>query len=161
MNYADLIIGIFLVWGAIQGFRKGLVYSLALLIGLYLGLSFAFLLVPKASVLLLPYMMEHERALSLFSYLFAFLTIFIGILFLGKLLEGIIKITALGIFNRISGSIFGILKYALLLSLLLWIASPVMQTSSWFISMKEKSFLLSYLEKIVAMLMPFLKKIVV
>ena len=40
--------------------------------------------------------------------------------FLAKLFEGLVSITALGLFNKIAGAIFGVLKYAFLVGLFLY-----------------------------------------
>ena len=44
MNYLDFIIAVPLLWGAWKGFQRGIIFEIAMLIGIILGLYLAFIL---------------------------------------------------------------------------------------------------------------------
>jgi membrane protein required for colicin V production len=62
----------------------------------------------------------NPRTVSYVSSFLMFLVISVGIFFLAKLFTGLINIAALGIFNKILGALFGLLKYAFIISILLY-----------------------------------------
>ena len=117
MSTIDIILALLLLIGFIRGFIHGFIYEIALLGVLFVCYFFGF----KLAVIIADYLSKLFNAnlhtvhhVSLF---IAWIGISIGIFFLAKLLEGLIKIVALGIFNKIAGAIFGVLKYAVLISL--------------------------------------------
>lgn len=117
MNYLDLIIIIFIFLFAFQGFKKGLVYEVASLAGLILGIYASF----HFSCYLDNYLIEYFDMTEKYSGITAFILIFILVVilvhFIGKIIEHIVDMVALGLLNKISGSVFGFLKALVLLSL--------------------------------------------
>ena len=117
MNYLDIIIIIFIFLFAYQGFKKGLVYEVASLAGLILGIYASF----HFSGYLDGYLIEYFDMTEKYSKITAFILIFILVVILvhliGKIIEHIVDMVALGLFNKITGSVFGIVKALVLLSL--------------------------------------------
>jgi membrane protein required for colicin V production len=117
MNYLDIIIGIILIAGAIKGFVKGFVYEIAVLGALFLGIYAAF----KFSYIITPWLSKTSGVgidtVRYVSGFVMFLLVVIGIIFLAKLFTSLANMAALGIFNKIAGAIFGLLKHGLLLSI--------------------------------------------
>ena len=78
----------------------------------------------------------------------AFLVIFVIIVFLvsvsGRMLKALIDITLLGAFDQAVGSVFGLLKSGLVISVFLWIFNQFHWNDWW----KEKSVLFPWLEPI-------------
>lgn len=68
------------------------------------------------------------RIVSIF---IAWLAISIGVFFLAKLFEGLINITALGLFNKLAGAIFGGLKYAFVASLIFYFTNKINFPFEW------------------------------
>ena len=116
INPFDLILGLCLGYGFVQGFRKGLLIELASLIALVLGLWGAFLFADLAKSQLELYATLNPVLLNTISYLLVFIIIVFGVSFVAKILTKIIKLVALGLLNRITGAIFGILKIGVFLS---------------------------------------------
>jgi len=120
MNYFDLIIAIPLVWGAIMGFRKGLVLELASLLALFLGIWGAIRFSDLTTKFLSKWLSASASLISLLSFISTFILIVLAVHLLAKLIDKSLKMAALGPLLRISGAIFGVVKYALILSVLIY-----------------------------------------
>jgi len=120
MESFDLIILIPLLWGAIMGFRKGLILELASIVGLVLGIWGSL----KFSNFLAVYLSQHISAspslIGMLAFGLTFLIIVVLVYLLAKTLDKVLKMAAMGMLIRISGAFFGILKYALILTILLF-----------------------------------------
>jgi membrane protein required for colicin V production len=125
MNYLDIIIAVPLLWGAYRGFMRGLVFEIAMLIGLVLGIYLAF----KFSVLFegvtAKYITSSESFLPYVSFLLVFALVVLIMILLAKLLERILKVGKLDTVNKVAGSVFGLIKYALVVSIVLSLFRPV------------------------------------
>jgi membrane protein required for colicin V production len=120
MNYLDIILAVILLAGAVRGFIKGFIFEIAIIGALFLGtyaaFRFSFWLQPHVSKM----MHASPTTVIYVSSLLMFLLVVVGIIFLAKLFEGLVKIAALGVFNKILGAIFGLLKWAFILSVLMY-----------------------------------------
>ena len=118
MNTLDIIIVIPLLWGAWHGFSKGLIISLAsivaLLVGIWGSIKFSDL---TAQVLYEKFGLQSEYN-SMIAFAITFVIIVVGIHLLAYMLDKLFKAVALGLVMRIAGGVFGVLKYALILSVL-------------------------------------------
>ena len=124
MNYLDVIIAVPLIWGAYKGFQRGLIFEVAMIIGLLLGFYIAF----KSSTLfegLIRKIFGDGSFIPYFTFFIVVVTIILIMVLLAKFFEGILKITNLNLFNKISGAVFGLLKSALILSILLAVFRPL------------------------------------
>jgi membrane protein required for colicin V production len=120
MQYIDFILAIPLAWGAFMGFKKGLVLELATFAALALGVFGAIKFSDFTGGFLVQYIDISQEWLGLSSFMLTFILIVIGVFLFAKLLSKMLKIIALGLVNRLLGMIFGILKYALVLSILIY-----------------------------------------
>lgn len=120
MQYIDFILAIPLVWGAFMGFKKGLVLELATFAALALGVFGAIKFSDFTGGFLVEYIDIPQEWLGLSSFMLTFIFIVIGVFLLAKLLSKMLKMIALGLINRLLGMIFGTLKYALVLSILIY-----------------------------------------
>ncbi len=125
MNYLDIIIAIPLLWGAWKGFQKGLIFEIAMIIGLILGFYIAFKFLHYFELIVSKYISSSGNFLPYLTFFLVFISVIVLMILLAKLLEGILKITALNTFNKIAGAVFGIIKFALVLSFLLALLKPV------------------------------------
>jgi membrane protein required for colicin V production len=118
-------------WLAYKGFKKGLVIEifslLALLAGIYGGIHFSDF---TTHVLTDDFKFTSEY-MPVISFAVTFILIVVLVYYVGKLLEKVIKMMALGIVNKISGSLFGILKALLILSLLLVLVDAIDHRASF------------------------------
>src|ERR1700704_2351767 len=110
MNTFDIIIIILLLVGAVRGFMKGFVFEIATLGSLFLGMFAAFKLAYLAQPALRKIGNIDPHLLAVLSFVLMFLAVVIGIYFLAKLFTSLIDKAGLGVFNKLMGSVFGILK---------------------------------------------------
>lgn len=124
----NLIIAILLVWGAIQGFRQGFIKQLCTLVALILGLWAAC----HFSAQFIPYLSDWlsitDKWLSIVAFICVFVVVVLLVHLVGYLLEHFFKLIALGFLNRILGLFFGVLKYALFISVLICIFDAINHT---------------------------------
>ena len=123
MNYLDIIIAVPLLYGLIQGFSNGLVKEvtslLALLIGVYVAINFKDYLEPKFIDILDGY----QDFAPVLSFGVLFLVCVLCVKALGFFVDKLTKALALGVFSRLLGSVFGILKVVVIFSFLLFVIS--------------------------------------
>ena len=119
MNTFDIIIAALLLFGFLRGIFKGLfveIASLAALIGgVYGAMHFSF----YAADFLKMQLDWDAHYISLAAFALTFIGIVVVVSLAGKLLTKIASFAALGILNKILGGIFGFLKIAFILSVVL------------------------------------------
>jgi len=116
INYFDLAVLIPLLFGMYKGFTKGLILSIATLVGLILGVWSGVKFSHITSELLFD---KFQIDIPLLAFAVTFLGVLILMYFLGKLLSKFIDILALGLFNKIGGAIFSAFKTILILTVVL------------------------------------------
>lgn len=125
MSYLDLCLIIPLALGMWKGWKRGFVFELAMLIGLVLGLYLAF----KMSSLLEGAMAKVIDAQGTMLYGITFFVIFIAVILLmvllAKFIEGILKAGQLSSLNQVAGAGFGLIKWALVVSVVLSVFRPL------------------------------------
>lgn len=142
MSLLDIILSVLLLTGIIRGFINGFIHEIAVLGILFIGYFFGFKLAGIAAGYLNEVIHVNPVTLHLVSIVVAWIAISTGIFFLAKLFEKLINITALGIFNKIAGAVFGGLKYAFVISLFLFFLNKLDIQLSWFNSdVRAESFL--------------------
>lgn len=119
MNYIDIVLGIFLILAAINGFRKGLIAEVASLAALILGIWGAI----KFSYVTTEFLIENFNLktdyLNIISFVVTFLVIVILVHIVGNTVTKIVDTVMLGFVNKLAGLVFGVLRSALILSILL------------------------------------------
>lgn len=120
MSKIDIILALPLLWGAFIGFKKGLILELASLVGLILGIYGALKFSDYTAQQLSDNFEISPEWMGLLSFLLTFIIIVVLIFLLAKILDKALKMVALGLVNRILGLIFGVIKYALIVSVLMY-----------------------------------------
>lgn len=153
MNFLDIIILVILGLAAISGFRKGLVMELTSLIALVLGV-FVSMYFSEFMVDFLRTVFEiYDSNLHILAFIVTFALVVIIVNVIGKIVEKFVDILLLGIFNKIGGAFFAVLKGLFLLSLLIMVLNYFQFSQNWIKKeAKEKSKFYSSVESIV----PFL-----
>ena len=121
MNIIDIIILVPFAWFAYTGFKKGLVIGIASLAALILGIYAALYFSGIVAGFMTDSLNIKTDYLPIISFIVTFIGVVILIHFLGKLLEKLINLVALGFLNKLAGAVFGILKAAVFLSVLILI----------------------------------------
>jgi len=123
MNTIDIILIIPLLWGFYKGFTKGLVIEVASLVSLalatYGGIHFSKFV---SELLKTKYNFQSEH-LHLISFSIIFISVVIFVFLLAKLLSKFLNIIALGLLNKLLGAVFGTIKFALILSVMVFIVN--------------------------------------
>ncbi len=117
MNFIDLILILIILLFAIQGFRKGLIYEVASLAGLILGIYASFHFANYLEGYLTDYLNVPEKYSTITAFILIFFLVVIVLHLVGKIIENIIDLVALGFINKLAGSVFGLAKGIVLLSL--------------------------------------------
>jgi len=155
MNWLDIVLAIPLVWFMYKGFRNGLIIELAslaaLVLGIYVALHFSF----YAKDFLLENFDIADTYLNIIAFAITFITVAVSVYLLGKIIHKLVNIVALGFLNRLAGGIFGLLKAALVLSVIIYFIngfdSGILKSE-----VKEESFLYEPIGSVVPMIFPFL-----
>jgi membrane protein required for colicin V production len=111
--------GSLILFGAVKGFFKGFVIEAASIVALIAGILGALLFASTIGDLLSTYFNFKTIPPTGIIFALIFIVIIISINLLAKLLTKFIKMAALGLINRIFGTLFGGLKFAIMLSALL------------------------------------------
>ncbi|MBL7927978.1 MAG: CvpA family protein [Bacteroidia bacterium] len=160
MNLLDVIIAIPLLWGAYRGFKRGLIFEVLMIIGLIIGLYAAFKFSSLAQGLLKNFIAEDSAILPSLSFALVFAAVLLVMILFARFLEGILKITSLHLFNQIAGTLLGIFKFGLVVSVVLW-SFKALEPHWDFISndMKNKSILYEPVLKTTSFITPALEDI--
>ena len=121
MNVLDLIIGIILVLFAITGLRKGLIieafYLASFLFGAYGAMHFSDAVADWMS----DFINVSEDYLTIISFIVTFIIVLILVRLFGRVISRLLEAISLGFVDKIGGFIFGVLKGALLVSVIIMI----------------------------------------
>jgi membrane protein required for colicin V production len=159
MNYIDIIICIPLVWGLYKGFTKGLIVEAATIVafslGVWGGIHFSDFLARK----LREWFGWQSPYLPLISFALVFLAIIVLIYFIAKLIQKAAEGAALSAVNKIGGAVFGALKFAMVMSIIIFMLDAV-EESYPVLSLKTKEDSLLYIPvgKIAPTVIPALNK---
>jgi len=121
INLLDLILLIPLLLFAFQGYKKGIIIEVATLVALVLGIYAALFFSDVTANLLTNSFNIDKEYLNIIAFIATFIGVLILVLLLGKVLEKVVNLLLLGFVNKLAGAIFGILKGALLLSILIFL----------------------------------------
>jgi len=116
----DIILIVILIWGAIAGFKKGLILTLASFIAIIAGALAAYYGADVIASELSLKVDWSEKQIAVASFAIVFLAVVLTVHILARVLEGTLKLVALGTANKIAGAIFGIAKNALILTFIIF-----------------------------------------
>lgn len=119
MNILDIILAIPLLWALYRGFRKGLIYMVASLAALVLGILGAMRFHPATAQLLNNWFEINPEHLNLVAFAVTFIGIVLVVHLAAFLADKLIKAVALSLLNRAAGMVFGLLVTAFVISIIL------------------------------------------
>ncbi len=155
MNYIDIILVIPLMWGAYKGYKKGLVTEIASLVALLLGIWGAIKFSGMTSDFLASSFDFTSEYLPIIAFALTFVVIVIGVHLVAKLVDKLVKAVALGLVNRILGSVFGALKFAFIISIILVILNQLDEKAKFIPKdLKEESLLYEPMSKVAPIIYP-------
>ena len=128
MNIFDILIAALLIFAFYKGFMKGLFVEVASLValvgGVYVAIHFSYLV----SEMLEDSVSWNENYVSIAAFAITFAAFVIVVSMLGKALTKIADFAALGFINKAFGGVFGLLKSALILSVVFIFFSKINKT---------------------------------
>lgn len=159
MNTIDIVFGIILILGLIQGIRKGFFVELASLVGLIAGIYGAIHFSYYVADWLVEKTAWGEQIIKLTSFAITFVIIVLVVSLAGKLLTKVANFAMLGIVNKLLGAAFAVIKFAFLLSVvLMFIDAADRQISLIGDDNKEESILYPIVQPLAPALLPAIIK---
>jgi len=154
MNFIDFLILVLLVLFVILGFRKGFIISLATVVALILGIYIAVHFSNYLDHFLLENLKPSRTWLPILSFSITFLLIVIGVFLIAKMMEKIVDVVGMGFLNHLGGAILGFIKGAILISILLFIATSIDPKEKWLTKQdKEGSLVYTHVAQVFPKLM--------
>lgn len=125
LNFLDIFFLICFIPAIIGGLINGLVRQLAtlasLLLGIWAGWHFSELLSQWIRLLF----HSDSKLIGIISFAIIFIAVLILVNLIGKALSGIIKFALLGWLDKLLGVVFGLIKYALILSVIIYFFNSI------------------------------------
>ncbi|MFC2098534.1 CvpA family protein [Bacteroidota bacterium] len=144
LNYFDAVIAILLLWSAYKGFSKGFLIMAASLAALVLGVWGAIRFSDLTAILLTENFDFQSKYIALIAFAITFIVIVIAVHLLARAMDKLVKAVALGFVNRLAGLLFGILRTAFIVSIVLVIINSIDQRAP-FIPKEHKENSLLYI----------------
>jgi len=166
MDYTNYIIDIILlmclVWGAYKGFRKGFIIQSFVILALVLAVWGSFAFAGRLEPFIRNNLQVNDGASYIVSFIVVFLLVIIFAYSSGILVSKVADAIALGMINRLSGALFGILSNALILSALILLFNRANEKKQWIApEIINKTYLYKPVEKVAPAIFPekFFKKL--
>ena len=155
MSILDIALLALLILGLVRGFMRGFFVEVASVVALIAGIYGAFHFSNYMASFLEEKVDWNENTVNIVAFVTTFFIIILVIALAGKALTKIADFAMLGLFNKILGAIFGGLKIALILSVIL-IVLEKMNAKVLFVkdSDKESSVLYQPIKSLVPMIFP-------
>ncbi len=128
MSVLDIVLAALILFGLVRGLMKGFFVEVASLLALVAGVYGAIHFSNYASSFLKDKTDWDEKTVNIMAFAFTFVIIVLIISIAGRALTKLADFAALGVFNKLLGAIFGALKIALILSVILIIFDSMNRT---------------------------------
>lgn len=160
MAVIDIVLGALILFGLIRGLMKGLFVEVASLVALIAGVYGAIHFSNFAADFLMERVDWNEKTINITAFAITFVIIVLAISLAGKALTKLADFAALGFLNKLLGALFGGLKIAVILSVVLMIFANLNKTIP-FVSDEEieGSVLYEPVKSLVPMVFPDLVKV--
>ena len=128
MTVIDIVLGALILFGLIRGLMKGLFVEVASLVALIVGVYGAIHFSNFAAEFLMERVDWNEKTINITAFAITFVIIVLAISLAGKALTKLADFAALGMLNKLLGAVFGGLKIAMILSVILMIFAKMNKT---------------------------------
>lgn len=123
----DIVILLLASVTLLVGFLTGFIMQVSLLAGVILGAVFAGQLATLITPKLLEWTGASPHIMGPLSYVIAFILILFGLLFVGKLVQSLLKAVKINFLNRLAGALFGVFTCLIIVSIVLNIVIEIDQ----------------------------------
>ena len=125
MSYIDIILLLFLLYGAYKGFREGFIIEVATLLGLFLGVYVSIKYSSYTEDILTVFFNLSTKYISYIALAITFIVVIVAVYVLGKILTKFVDILSLGLINKMLGTVLGVVKYFVIVGVLLLIVDAL------------------------------------
>lgn len=151
----DAIIGIALAWALFRGFQKGFIVKIASLIALIAGTFAGFHGSEGLAKWLSREVDWSDTSMQLTAFILTFILVVISVHLLAKIIEKMVDLTALGLFNKLAGMALGASQMVLLLSIVTFALDGVFGARAWLpANAADESLLYPHIETAVEWIIP-------
>lgn len=119
MNYLDIIIGLILILSAFRGLKKGLIAELTSLAAIIFGILGAINFSHISDDFLMKHFNLESGNMNIVSFITTFIVIVILVHIVGNSVGKLVQAAMLGWFNKAVGLVFGVLRSALVIGVIL------------------------------------------
>jgi membrane protein required for colicin V production len=119
MSFLDIVLGAFLLYALFKGMKNGLFIELASLLSLILGIYIAIKFSYMIREMLAGHVSWSAKYIEIIAFGLTFIAVVLAVHVIAKVLTGIMDFAFLGIFNKLAGAAFSVLKTILLLSIVI------------------------------------------
>jgi len=156
MNWLDIVLALLLLGGIVSGFKNGIIGEVATLAALIFGIWGAVKFSWWTAELLLDWGVKSDY-MHIISFIVTFVIIVVVIQILARFLSKLLESLALGFVNRLAGMAVGIIKAALIVSVILVVIDSLDEKGMIIKEpVREESLLYEPLANLVPSLLPFL-----
>lgn len=156
MNWLDIVLGLVLLGGIVSGYKNGIIGEVASLAALILGIWGAVKFSWWTANIITSLGINSDY-MHIISFIVTFIVIVILIHLLAQFLNKLLESLALGFVNRIAGMAVGIIKAALIVSVILVVIDALDENSRVIKeSAKQESLFYEPIANIVPTILPFL-----
>ena len=121
----DIVLAAMLLWGGYKGYRKGFVLEVISTLVFVIGILLMFYGITKLFQSAKGYLDESLKPTSFVFYFIAFVALSLITNSIGKKLRSSISYSIFGDLDTFAGMLLGVLKYAIFLSLIIWLLEKV------------------------------------
>jgi len=125
MNLFDLISIGLIAYGSFRGFSKGLIVEMSSLLAIFLGFTIGINFDDLISNFLYTTFNIEFSLLKIFVFLIIFFITYSLVILVAKSITKFIKVVNLGLLNSVFGGVFGLTKWSLLFTVLVWIIHSI------------------------------------
>lgn len=159
MAFIDLVLGGLLAYGIIRGIWNGFFVEFASLISLLIGIWAAIKFSYFFGAIIETHVSWNPRTIQITAFALTFIAVVIAITLLAKVFTTVVSFAGLGLFNKLLGGIFGLVKMTLIISVMLNLFAK-MNSGNFLISEEtaEKSLFYNPIRKTAAVFYPTLEE---
>ncbi|MBN2522504.1 MAG: CvpA family protein [Bacteroidales bacterium] len=153
----DIIFLIIFSWAIYKGYTRGFILQAATLAALILGIFGAIKFSGFTATIIMEKLHFNWEYMHLMAFAITFIGIVIGIHFLARLFEKLLKAISINFINRLLGVIFNLIKYAFIISAILVVINGINRRIHFLPEKKiNQSILYKPLSALAPMLFPYL-----
>ncbi len=153
----DILFLIIFLWAIYKGYTKGFILQAATLAALILGIFGAIKFSGLTATIIIEKLGFNWQYMHLIAFAITFVGIVIGIHFLARLFEKLLKAIAINMLNRLLGIMFSLIKYAFIISAVLVVINGINRRAHFISEEKiNQSVLYRPLSMLAPLLFPYL-----